>query len=130
MWLGFCESNINYLTISIFGGWPGPLTCQLSQQHFWQILDNDQFRGRSSGECLEYRYSDIEGRSICLGFRFEGVLIVLWLWKVWHILSSPILWICIQPYTDVFPNKMVKIYLTILKLCTECVFVCMYMIYI
>lgn len=94
-----------YLTISIFSGWPGPLTCQLSQQHFWQRLDIGQFRGRSSGECLEYRYSDIEGRSVCLGFRFEGILIVLWLWKGWHILSSLILWICIQPYTDVFPNR-------------------------
>ena len=66
------------------------------------------------------------GRKINLIEQIEGVLILLWLWKGWHILSSPTLWICIQSCKDVLPNNMVKIYLRILKLCAECLCVCIW----
>lgn len=57
------QYNANY---QLRGDLPTPLTCQLFQLHFWQSLDSNQFRGKSSGACLEYRYSDIKGRSVCL----------------------------------------------------------------
>jgi len=57
------QYNANY---QLRGDLPTPLTCQLFQLHFWRSLDSNQFRGKSSGACLEYRYSDIKGKSICL----------------------------------------------------------------
>lgn len=54
------QYNANYQSKS---GWPTPLTCQLSQLHFWQSLDSNHFTSKS-GECLESSYFNIEGKSI------------------------------------------------------------------